>query len=168
MKKILILIIILLFQNCSFDKKSGIWNNTTVEIDKKDKNFKDFESAIAENKSYLNQTIIIYPNTQLFLASNIKRFYEDGKIERPLDVTLVPKNLSYKCGKDSYTLIKNHMVSLCLEDSIINLFSQTLNQIGMYYFDFLFRYQRKVSYFVFVESEFACFLFSLSQLFVRP
>ena len=72
MKKILILIIILLFQNCSFDKKSGIWNNTTVEIDKKDKNFKDFESAIAENKSYLNQTIIIDPNTQLFLASKIK------------------------------------------------------------------------------------------------
>ena len=43
MKKILIFITMLLFQNCSFDKKSGIWKNTTVEIDKKDKNFFSYE-----------------------------------------------------------------------------------------------------------------------------
>ena len=72
MKKILIFITMLLFQNCSFDKKSGIWKNTTVEIDKKDKNFKDFESVIEENKNYLDKTIIIDPNIQLFLTSKIK------------------------------------------------------------------------------------------------
>ena len=43
MKKLILIIFIFLFSNCSFDNKSGIWKNNNKEEKKKIDRFKDFE-----------------------------------------------------------------------------------------------------------------------------
>ena len=49
MKKI-ILLTIFFIQGCSFDDKSGIWNNDNIVTKKKDKTFKDFETLVTSKK----------------------------------------------------------------------------------------------------------------------
>ena len=64
MKKIIIFISIILFSHCSFDNKSGIWNNSnTVNLKKTDR-FKDFETLYTKEKTFNK---IISPNKNLNL-----------------------------------------------------------------------------------------------------
>ena len=49
MKMYLILVIILFLQNCSFDQKSGIWNNENSNTDSKKSMFKDFQKLSSTN-----------------------------------------------------------------------------------------------------------------------
>ena len=67
--KLFIVIILLFFQSCSFDDKSGIWKNQNSNIQKKDDNlFKDFRKITSSTKIY-DEVIPLDKNLQL----NIKK-----------------------------------------------------------------------------------------------
>ena len=65
MKKLLI-VILFLFSNCSFDNKTGIWNNNNTDI-KKTNRFKNFEKLVFKEKIF-NQTKT--PPNNLVIESN--------------------------------------------------------------------------------------------------
>ncbi len=52
MKKIILLIIIFLFSHCSFDNKTGIWENSNTVDLKKTNRFKDFETLYTKEKTF--------------------------------------------------------------------------------------------------------------------
>ena len=71
MNKLILIILIFIFSHCSFDNKSGIWQNDTTVDKKKIDRFKDFETLYTEKKSF-NE--IIKPNKDLnLLLSKIKK-----------------------------------------------------------------------------------------------
>ena len=51
MQRILIIILIILLSHCSFDNKSGIWQNEQ-NLSKKDERFKDFKKSFTHNSSH--------------------------------------------------------------------------------------------------------------------
>ncbi len=70
MRFIIIFLILIFLHNCSFDNKSGIWNNEN-EITKIDKEFNKYEDLISSNESY-NQIVNIDPQFKFSLKSQIK------------------------------------------------------------------------------------------------
>jgi len=52
MKKLILILFILLSSHCSFDTKSGIWQNSNSVDKKQEKKFKDFETLYSEKKSF--------------------------------------------------------------------------------------------------------------------
>ncbi len=92
MKFFLTLIFLVILSNCSFDNKSGIWQNNNKMNSKKDDKFKDFEKLYTETKSFES---IIEPDNNLQInldpiKSNLKwtdEFFEDSNNL---------KNFSYK------------------------------------------------------------------------
>ncbi len=64
MKKLILIIFIFLFSNCSFDNKSGIWKNNNKVEQKKIDRFKDFETLYTKEKTFDK---IIKPNKNLNL-----------------------------------------------------------------------------------------------------
>ena len=52
MKFFYALIILIFFQNCSFDNKTGIWKNDNIISRENDDAFKEFESLSTINKSF--------------------------------------------------------------------------------------------------------------------
>ena len=53
MKLFYIIMILLFFQSCSFDDKTGIWKNQNSDVQKKDDVlFKDFKKITSSNKSF--------------------------------------------------------------------------------------------------------------------
>ena len=68
MKIFYYILIIIFFQNCSFDNKSGIWKNSSDQIKKANKNFKDFRKIVLENENFFNKTIKIDKKFQFFLT----------------------------------------------------------------------------------------------------
>ncbi len=66
MKKITLLIIILLFSHCSFDNKTGIWENSDSNNFKKTDRFKDFETLYTKEKTF-NEILIPKNNLNLVL-----------------------------------------------------------------------------------------------------
>ena len=64
MKKLILIIFIFLFSNCSFDNKSGIWKNNNKVEQKKTDRFKDFETLYTKEKTFDK---IIKPNKNLNL-----------------------------------------------------------------------------------------------------
>ena len=84
MRKILFLIILLILSNCSFDDKTGIWNNkNSVLTSKKENRFKDFKKLYTKEESFDE---IITPSEDLNVSvSKIKvnlkwtdEFYNDS------------------------------------------------------------------------------------------
>ena len=71
MKKIILLTIFFFIQGCSFDDKSGIWNNDNTVIKKKDKTFKDFETLVTSEKIF--DKIIPIQNDYNFTSGPIKK-----------------------------------------------------------------------------------------------
>ena len=65
MKKIFFFGIILLLNNCSFDKSSRIWNDEN-QTSKSKKIFSDFKTLSSKNEKF-NKTVYINPNTKLNL-----------------------------------------------------------------------------------------------------
>ena len=57
MKIFFYILVIIFLQNCSFDNKSGIWENSSTEIKKTDKNFKDFKQVVLENENFFNDVV---------------------------------------------------------------------------------------------------------------
>ena len=50
MKLSFLLIILIFFQHCSFDNKTGIWNSDEIEFKKKETLFKEFKNfSVNEN-----------------------------------------------------------------------------------------------------------------------
>ena len=66
MKKIFIYFLLLTLLNCSFDNKTGIWNNET-KVTKKEDRFKKFEALIIEKKTF---------NEVIPSAQNLKILFE--------------------------------------------------------------------------------------------
>ena len=52
MKIFLITIFVFLFSNCSFDNKTGIWNNSNEIIEKKADSFKNFKKTPQKTKLF--------------------------------------------------------------------------------------------------------------------
>lgn len=82
MKLFTSLIILILFQSCSFDTKSGIWKNENLITDDKNELFQGFETLTSSNKS-LNRSIPIDQNFDFNLSipvSNLlwKDIYYNG------------------------------------------------------------------------------------------
>ena len=71
MKKIILLTIFFFIQGCSFDDKSGIWNNDNIVIKKKDKTFKDFETLVTSEKIF--DKIIPIQNDYNFTSGPTKK-----------------------------------------------------------------------------------------------
>ncbi|MDC0340115.1 hypothetical protein OAM70_03495, partial [Pelagibacteraceae bacterium] len=65
MKIFLITIFVFLFSNCSFDNKTGIWNNSNEIIEKKADSFKNFKKLYTENKLFDQ---IILPNNDFKIS----------------------------------------------------------------------------------------------------
>ncbi len=65
MKKILVLIIIAILSHCSFDNKTGIWQNNT-KIAKKNEKFKNFKTLSAQEKLF-DKTIEPSQNLEISL-----------------------------------------------------------------------------------------------------
>ena len=92
MKFFLTLVFLVILSNCSFDNKSGIWQNNNKVNSEKDDKFKDFEKLYTETKSFES---IIEPDNNLQISldpikSNLKwtdEFFEDSNNL---------KNFSYK------------------------------------------------------------------------
>ena len=57
MKKLLFLIFILLFPNCSFDNKSGIWNNNSKRNNSVNNVLKDFKSFEKSEKKVFTKKL---------------------------------------------------------------------------------------------------------------
>ncbi len=68
MKIVYYILVITFLQNCSFDNKSGIWKNSSNEIKKTDKNFKDFKKVILENENFFNETVELNKKFKFFLT----------------------------------------------------------------------------------------------------
>ena len=66
MKRILLITLILILSNCSFDNKTGIWkNNNAIEVS--DYRFKDFKKLNTQRTTF-NE--IIKPKDDLFIKLN--------------------------------------------------------------------------------------------------
>lgn len=68
MKIFYCILVILLLPNCSFDNKSGIWKNSSEEIKKTNKNFKDFKKIVLENENFFNEVIEMNKDFKFFLT----------------------------------------------------------------------------------------------------
>ena len=67
MRIVYYILIITFLQNCSFDNKSGIWKNSSEEIKRTDKNFKDFEKVVLENENFFNETVELDKKFKFYL-----------------------------------------------------------------------------------------------------
>ena len=77
MKISLIIILILIFSNCSFDKRTGIWNSNVEKDLTKDQRFRDFKTLLEKDEIFNqiispseNLTISINPQKSVLLWSN--------------------------------------------------------------------------------------------------
>ena len=59
MKFFYFFLILILFQNCSFDDKSGIWKNSSKITSNNEKSYKNFKKIVYENENFFNQTKLI-------------------------------------------------------------------------------------------------------------
>ena len=66
MKIFYYILIIILFQNCSFDNKSGIWKNSSDQFKKVNENLKDFKKIVLENENFFNEPLQIDKKFQFF------------------------------------------------------------------------------------------------------
>ncbi len=86
MKIIYFILVLILLQNCSFDNKSGIWKNSSEEIKKTNKNFKDFKKVVLENENFFNEIVELKKGFKFFLTppSSPKRwndpFYSENNV----------------------------------------------------------------------------------------
>ena len=114
MKFFLTLVFLVILSNCSFDNKSGIWQNNNKANSKKDDKFKDFEKLYTETKSFES---IIEPDDNLQInldpiKSNLKWTDEFFKDSNNLN-NFSYKNLNeliFKSKKLSNYKIKNRIL----------------------------------------------------------
>ena len=114
MKFFLTLVFLVILSNCSFDNKSGIWQNNNKVNSEKDDKFKDFEKLYTETKSFES---IIEPDNNLQInldpvKSNLKwtdEFFEDSNNLKNFYYKNLNK-LIFKSKKLSNYKIKNRIL----------------------------------------------------------
>ena len=97
MQRILIIILIILLSHCSFDNKSGIWQNEQ-NLSKKDERFKDFKKFYTQLESYNK---IKKPNNSLKIeiaASISNSIWPDEYYKNSNNLD----NFNYKNNKGKY------------------------------------------------------------------
>ena len=104
MKLIFILVIFVLLQNCSFDKKSGIWENEDQVTSKKEKKF--FEGFIEFNSDQKIFNKIIKSNQKIKLYSEPKIL---SKLNDPSLNKINTSNFSY--GELNYQIFRSKKIS---------------------------------------------------------
>ena len=92
MKIIFSILVVILLQNCSFDNKSGIWKNSSEEIKKTDKNFKDFKKIVLENENFFNEIVEIDKDYKFFLTPPSSSVKWNDLFQNP---TNIKANFSY-------------------------------------------------------------------------
>ena len=65
MNRLIFIILLLLLNQCSFDNKTGIWQNSSTIDTKKKKRFEDFKTLYTEEKAFNS---IIEPPENLNLS----------------------------------------------------------------------------------------------------
>ena len=86
MKKLLFLIFILLFPNCSFDNKSGIWNNNSKRNNSVNNVLKDFQSFEKSEKKEFTKKIKLDENYKFDTSEIYKnnfwneKYFSEGNI----------------------------------------------------------------------------------------
>tara|TARA_B100001063_G_scaffold33935_1_gene27252 strand:- start:622 stop:1950 length:1329 start_codon:yes stop_codon:yes gene_type:complete len=140
MKLLYALVILSLFNSCSFDNKSGIWKNENSVTNKKDDNvFKDFEKIISSTESF-NDVIQLDTKFNFNLKKNYQNdswldiFYNDNNNIDNLSfsdknkVFLKSKKLTkYQINK--YTLFENNNFIFSDEAGNIIVYSLSKNLI---------------------------------------
>ncbi len=138
MKFFLTLIFLFFFHNCSFDDKSGIWENKN-KVSDKNKLFKDFES-LSTKDSIFNKEILFKKNSQLKLENPI--FNLDWK-DIYYDETNNLKNFSFKgvnqvlykskkvtkSSANEFMLYENENIILTDQKGTITVFSSNNKKI---------------------------------------
>ena len=92
MKLFYALIILIIFNNCSFDNKTGIWKNENITSDVSNDVFSKFEKLSTSNSSF--DKIIVKPEDFLFKISTPLNNYEWNDIF--YDKSNNFKNFKYK------------------------------------------------------------------------
>ena len=139
MKLIYGLLILIFFQNCSFDTKTNIWKNSNNTASKKENLFKDFKDLSTSDKLF-NKNIIInedfkfkfpqptFNNTwqDIFYSesNNLKNFKYDGLN----NVLFKSKKLS-KFKINNYILFNKDILILTDEKGNIIIFSINQNKV---------------------------------------
>ena len=97
MKKFILLVFALILSNCSFDNKTGIWqNNNIVDLKKQDK-FKDFKTLYTKKNTF-DKIVMPSNNLEINLSpvkSNLKwldEYYQNSNMNQHLDVQLHLRN----------------------------------------------------------------------------
>ena len=68
MKIFLASIILIMLSSCSFDNKTGIWENSSESTVEKEKTFKDFETLYTKTQSF-NSIVELKDNLEIDLDS---------------------------------------------------------------------------------------------------
>jgi len=130
MKKFILILFIFISSHCSFDNKSGIWQNSDTADLKKDNRFKDFETLYTEEKSF-NKTIDANRNLNLLLDpihQNKKwtdEFYQETNsfehfgYENLNEIIFKSKKLSRHIPKDKILFDGDNVVFTNIKGSII-------------------------------------------------
>lgn len=97
--------IVVFFQGCSFDRKSGIWKNEKNLSDKDEKMFEDFQT-LSTSETRFNKIIPIKKNTKFQLTEPIKNYeWNDIYFNQNNNI----KNLKYENSKK--LLLKSKKIS---------------------------------------------------------
>ncbi len=134
MKIFYILIILFFFQNCSFDNKSGIWNNESNPYTEKKNQFKDFKK-LSTSQEFFDKIIPIDKKIKIHLPSQINpnkwneifynqyNNYENFQYNNLNKINFKSKKLS-KYKIDQYILYENN--NLIFNDKKGNVISYSL------------------------------------------
>ena len=143
MKLFQFFLISLLLTNCSFDKKSGIWNDENSVIKKNNEIFKDFKK-ISEDKKIFDKIIQVNQDFRFFINKPIKNnswldiYFSSGNNLENLQYN-DNKNIIFKGKKISKNvpnknfLFKDDKIIVADDKGSINVFSFNNNEIVFKY-----------------------------------
>ena len=135
MKLFYVLIILTIFCGCSFDNKSGIWDNSNIS-DKENKLFKDFKEVSISSDQF-NEIITIKDNYKFKLSPPIKNlewkdfFYNQYNNSKNFNYntnnkSIFKSNKLSKFNTKKYILIENN--NLILNDFKGNIIIYSINE----------------------------------------
>ena len=153
MKLFYALIILILFNNCSLDNKSGIWKNANNVTDKEDDLFKEFEALSFLEKSF-DQIIPIKKDTKIRVSTPIKNFewvdifynqtnnYKNIKYKNLNQLIFKSKKIS-KNKVNNFVLFNNNNLITSDHKGNVIIFSINKNKI-IYKFNFYKKEFKKI------------------------
>lgn len=130
MKLLFISLILILLQNCSFDKNSGIWKDESQTVDKKKKILEGFIDLNSEQKIF-NQIIDSGQNLKLYSKAKVFRQLNDHSLDEINNVNFGYKELNFQFLK-SKKLSKNKIQENILFNNNNLIFSDNKGNIVIY------------------------------------